>query len=80
MPVSSIIKAAKEVFGEGGGFGSMMEAAQQTASKDNTIHMIVQSQSKKRSEQASPKPSDSMKKDTAQTSAVRTSDQTVRHF
>lgn len=39
MPVSNIIKAAKEVFGEGGGFGSMMEAAQQAASKDNAIHM-----------------------------------------
>ena len=41
MPVSSITKAALKVFGEGGGFESMMEAAQQTTSKDNAIHMKI---------------------------------------
>lgn len=39
MPIGSILKAAQKVFGEGGGFGSMMEAAQQVLSKDNAIHM-----------------------------------------
>ena len=39
MPNNAITKAALKVFGEDGGFGSMMEAAQQATSKDNAIHM-----------------------------------------
>lgn len=77
--VSPADREAKEAMSRLNGLAPWDKGAKQTVAEKPAVQEgVAQSQSKKRSEQASPKPSDSMKKDTAQPSAVRTSDQTVR--
>jgi hypothetical protein len=77
--VSPADREAKEAMSRLNGLAPWDKGAKQAVAEKPAVQEgVAQSQSKKRSEQASPKPSDSTKKDTAQTSAVRTSDQTVR--
>lgn len=77
--ISPAEKEAKEAMSRLNGLAPWGKGAKQAvAEKPAVQESVAQSQSKKRSEQASPKPSDSTKKDNAQTSAVKTSEQTGR--